>query len=80
MNWTGWKNDDYDRLLAEAAREREPEMRAKKLRRAEEILAEHVPVIPTVHNRNKFLIHPAVRGWFPNLLDIHPYNRVELRE
>lgn len=80
MNWTGWKNADYDRLLAEAAREREPEMRAKKLRRAEEILAKHVPVIPTVHNRNKFLIHPAVRGWFPNLLDIHPYNRVELRE
>ena len=78
MNWTGWQSADYDRLLAEASRERDTQKRAEKLRAAEKILLDAVPVIPTVNNRNKFLIHPAVRGWFPNLLDIHPYNRVWL--
>lgn len=78
MNWTGWRDADYDRLLAEAARERDPAARAEKLRAAERILLDAVPVIPTVFNRNKFLIQPSVRGWFPNLLDIHPYNDVRL--
>ncbi|MBQ7331973.1 MAG: peptide ABC transporter substrate-binding protein, partial [Opitutales bacterium] len=78
MNWTGWQSTDYDRLLAEASRERDTQKRAEKLRAAEKILLDAVPVIPTVNNRNKFLIRPAVRGWFPNLLDIHPYNRVWL--
>lgn len=78
MNWTGWRDADYDRLLAEAARERDPAARAEKQRAAEKILLDAVPVIPTVFNRNKFLIQPSVRGWFPNLLDIHPYNGVRL--
>lgn len=78
MNWTGWRNADYDRLLEEASRERNFQRREEKLEAAEKILVDAAPVIPTVYNRNKFLIHPAVRGWFPNLLDIHPYNRVEL--
>ena len=77
MNWTHWNDAAYDRALAEAARERVPEKRAEKLRDAEKILLAAVPVIPTVFNRNKFLISPDVEGWFPNLLDIHPYNAVK---
>lgn len=78
MNWTGWRNADFDRALDEAARARSRESRFALLRNAEKILADDVPVIPTVYNRNKFLIRPEVRGWFPNLLDIHPYNDVRL--
>lgn len=77
MNWTRWSDAAYDRALAEAARERVPAKRAEKLREAEKILLDAVPVIPTVFNRNKFLISPDVEGWFPNLLDIHPYNAVK---
>lgn len=80
MNWTGWRDDDYDRLLAEASRERDARVRGEKLRAAEKILVEAVPVIPTVFNRNKFLIRPEVRGWHSNPLDIHPYNAVRLAE
>lgn len=80
MNWTGWRDARYDRLLAEASLERSPEKRAEKLRAAEKILGDAVPVIPTVYNRNKFLIREEVRGWFPNPLDIHPYNGVSLEK
>lgn len=80
MNWTGWHSAEYDALLAAAARERDPAARFEKLRAAEKILCDAVPVIPTVCNRNKFLIRPEVRGWFPNVLDIHPYNEVRLEK
>ncbi|MGN0860694.1 MAG: peptide ABC transporter substrate-binding protein [Candidatus Spyradosoma sp.] len=78
MNWTGWSDAGYDRALAAAARERDAAKRSEKLREAEKILVDAVPVIPTVFNRNKFLISPAVKGWWPNLLDVHPYNAVTL--
>ncbi len=76
MNWTFWKNSRYDELLEKAARERVPEKRAEILRDAEDLLLSEVPVIPTVHSPSKFLIRKNVKGWFPNLLDIHPYNSV----
>lgn len=80
MNWTHWENTDYDRLLAEAALERNPQKRTAKLREAEQLLIREMPIIPTVHNRNKFLLHPDVRGWCSNLLDIHPYNALRLEK
>lgn len=79
INWTFWSNAEYDTLLTEAARERIPEKRFARLREAEKILIDAAPIIPTLHSRSKFLIRPEVRGWHPNLLDIHPYNALELR-
>ncbi len=80
INWTKWSDDRYDALLADAARERNPEARAQKLKAAEKILLDAAPIIPTLHSRSKFLIRPEVRGWHPNLLDIHPYTGIELKE
>lgn len=79
INWTNWSDARYDKLLAEAAREREPSARTEKLKAAEEILLEASPIIPTLHSRSKFLIRPEVRGWHPNLLDIHPYTGIEIK-
>ena len=78
INWTHWSDTRYDRLLAEAAGERDPARRTEKLQAAEKILLEAAPIIPTLHSRSKFLIRPEVQGWHPNLLDIHPYNAVRL--
>lgn len=80
INWTYWSNPEYDALLVSAARESIPEKRTKQLRAAEKILIDAAPIIPTLHSRSKFLIRPEVRGWHPNLLDIHPYNAVSLTQ
>lgn len=80
INWTHWSDERYDRLLAEAARERDPAARTEKLKAAEKILLDSMPIIPTLHSRSKFLIRPEVRGWYPNLLDIHPYTALRLRD
>ena len=78
INWTNWNDARYDALLAAAARERVPAARERLLRDAEAILIDAAPIIPTLHSRSKFLLDPRVRGWHPNLLDIHPYNAVTL--
>lgn len=80
INWTNWSDENYDRLLAEAARERIPAKRTEKLKAAEKILLDAMPIIPTLHSRSKFLIRPEVRGWYPNLLDIHPYTAIRLTD
>lgn len=80
INWTHWSDKRYDTLLAEAARERNPLVRTEKLKAAEKILLDASPIIPTLHSRSKYLIRKEVQGWHSNLLDIHPYTNIRIRE
>ncbi|HEY4300501.1 MAG TPA: peptide ABC transporter substrate-binding protein [Candidatus Didemnitutus sp.] len=77
-NHTGWKNADYDALLAQAERDTDPGRRADELRRAEAILLEQAPLIPIYHLTTIRLVHPSVHGWHPTLLDHHPYKAIWL--
>jgi len=79
-NYTGWANPDYDSLLFAAARTGEPAARNALLRKAEAILLSSLPIIPVYHYTHVFLIQPSVHGWYPNLLDHHPYKYVWLGE
>ncbi|MDR3227803.1 MAG: peptide ABC transporter substrate-binding protein [Puniceicoccales bacterium] len=78
QNQTGWADAAYDAALDAASGETGAAARLAHFQRAEARLLEASPVIPLAHNRNKFLIRPEVRGWFPNALDIHPLGAVWL--
>ncbi len=77
-NYTGWADPDYDRLLDEAADIADPLARQERLRQAEARLLEAAPVIPIYTFTHVFVKRPEVRGWFPTLLDHHPYKHVWL--
>jgi ABC-type oligopeptide transport system substrate-binding subunit len=77
-NRTGWSNPEYDRLLAEAAREADPDRRLDLLSRAEAILLEESPVIPIYHYQTNELVKPYVRGLHPTVLDTHPLKYVRI--
>ena len=77
-NHTGWKNAAYDRLLHEAERTAGLAARQALLQRAEAILLKEVPIIPIYFFTTVRLVHPAVHGWHPTLLDRHPYKYVWL--
>ncbi|AHF92829.1 peptide ABC transporter substrate-binding protein [Opitutaceae bacterium TAV5] len=77
-NFTHWKNTAYDQLVYRAQRTADPAARAAFLREAETLLLEATPVIPLWHYAHVFLIHPAVRGWHPTVLDHHPWKHVSL--
>jgi oligopeptide transport system substrate-binding protein len=77
-NHTGWSSSEYDSLLNAADLTVEPVARAALLRRAEVRLLAAAPVIPLYFNPHVFLIQPSVHGWYPTVLDHHPYQDVWL--
>jgi oligopeptide transport system substrate-binding protein len=79
-NETGWSNKDYDQLIAEAGQTADPQKRYDFFQRAEAILMDEVPVIPVYFYTRVYLMNPRVQGWWPNILDIHPYKYVSLED
>lgn len=77
-NYTGWSNPDYDRLLRESTLLSDPEERFAKLREAESVLLDEVPILPIYWYTRVYLLHPDVRNWHPLLLDHHPYKHIDL--
>jgi len=78
-NQTGWSNPEYDRLIAQAGQARDQRQRFEYFQQAEAILLDEAPMVPIYHYTHPFLIQPSVQGWYPNLLDEHPYKYVSLR-
>jgi oligopeptide transport system substrate-binding protein len=68
-NATGWSNEEYDTLIARAARTDDHAERMRAFRRAEHILvADGPPVIPLYYYVVRWMYPPYVRGATPNLL------------
>lgn len=77
-NHTGWSGADYDRLLDEALRASDDTTRYDLYRQAETLLMKEMPVGPLIFGRRNYLARPSVRGWEPNVLDLHPFKSVYL--
>jgi len=77
-NDTGWANPEYDRLIAAASRESEPDRRMEIFQRAEALLLDEMPIIPIYFYTRVDLRRPEVKGWHANILDNHPYKYVYL--
>ncbi len=61
-NNTGWEHPRYIRLLDQAARQANAEMRAQSYKEAEEMLVEYAPVIPLFHGSFHYLKKPSAKG------------------
>lgn len=79
-NYTGWSNPTYDQLLFQAARTTQTEERFRLMQKAESLLLAEAPLIPIYTYTHVFLVHPSVRGWYPTLLDHHPYKHVWIED
>ncbi|MSU24207.1 MAG: peptide ABC transporter substrate-binding protein [Opitutus sp.] len=77
-NQTGWKNADYDRLVHEADHAPDPARRHALYQQAEQILAAEAPIAPVYFYTRNNLRRPEVKGWYGNLIDIHPLKGVSL--
>jgi oligopeptide transport system substrate-binding protein len=78
QNWSGWRHPDYDTTLARASRLTQGPERAAALAGAESILLREQAVIPLYFYVTVYLKRPEVQGWYPNLLDWHPFQYVRL--
>jgi len=79
-NLTGWSNQRYDELLDLAAKESDGKKRFEFFDECEAILAKEMPIIPIYFFVHATLRHPTVKGWYPNLLDRHPYKFIYLEK
>jgi oligopeptide transport system substrate-binding protein len=77
-NHTGWSSAGYDRLLDRAEHTLDPAGRSDFFQQAEKFLLTAAPIIPLYYNTHVFLLQTSVKGWFPTLLDHHPYKYVYL--
>jgi oligopeptide transport system substrate-binding protein len=77
-NQTGWKNAEYDRLIAAARATPDKAKRYEYYQRCEQILAEECPIAPIYFYTRNNLVRPEVKNWFGNLLDQHPLKGVYL--
>jgi ABC-type oligopeptide transport system substrate-binding subunit len=75
-NNTGWSNAEYDGLIAAAEKEVDDGKRLELLHRAETILNDELPIIPMYYYMSKNMVKPYVRGFYNNLLDVHPLYRL----
>lgn len=78
LNYSNWRNAQYDDLIAKATVEANPQRRMQILQSAEKILLDEMPLIPLVHQNKDYLIKSVVKGYYPNLQDVHSWQGVYL--
>ena len=79
-NFTYWHNDLFDEYLDKASKEINVQKRIHDLEQAEALLLDAVPLLPIHASATSHLVDPRVQGWFPNLLDWHPYECISFSE
>ncbi len=80
LNDARFSSIEYDRLIMQSMSEYGAE-RYKTLQRAESIIVEGAAVLPISHSPSLNLIDmKTIGGWYPNLLDIHPFKYFRFKE
>lgn len=72
-NFTYWHSDLFDQFMRKASEEIDVQKRMHYLEQAESLLLSESPLLPIHASATSHLIDPNVQGWYPNLLDWHPY-------
>lgn len=62
QNWAAYSNPAVDKLIDQAAIEKDAVARFKLYQQAEQLILADYPVIPLTHNRQHFLTKPYVKG------------------
>ena len=79
-NNTGWSNKEYDQALKLAEQATDKKERFRHFQKCEDLLAKEMPILPLYFYVHVCLRHPSVKGWYPTLLDHHPYKYVYLEK
>jgi oligopeptide transport system substrate-binding protein len=77
-NYTNWGNPEYDRLLVASRAARTDTERYTLYQKMDAILVNELPSIPIFYYAWPRLVNPKVKGFYPTLLDLHPWNSVDI--
>ena len=79
-NQTGWGNAEYDRLIEQSLREPDLAKRMQGYQKAEQILMDEMPIIPLYYHVSQSMVRSYVKGYYPNVQDVHPYQGMWIDE
>ncbi len=79
-NNTLWSNAEYDRLFQTALAAKNDEERYEIYQKLDAILVDECPIIPIYHYTRIHAINPKVKGFYPTLLDNHPYKYIWIED
>ncbi len=79
FNPSRYHNKTYDDLIEEALLKKTKSERYQLFKKAEQLLLDTAVVIPISHGVSiNFVDNDVLKGWFPNLLNIHPFKYMSL--
>ncbi len=79
-NDTNWSNPEYDNLFHQALTAKNDKDRYEIYQKMDQIIVDQVPVIPIYYYTRKHAISPKVKGYYPTLLDNHPFKYIWLEQ
>lgn len=77
-NFTGWSNQAYDSLLAQLRQETRAVKKLQLMRQLEDILWEEAPMIPLLHQVNKYAYSKRVSGFRSNSFGVVLFREIRL--
>ncbi len=78
---TGWTHEEFEALLTRAGAEPHVLRRWELLAQAERILLQEAVVLPLSRLHALHAVQRrTVRGWYANVLDVHPFKFISLQE
>jgi oligopeptide transport system substrate-binding protein len=79
-NDTLWSNAEYDRLFQAALSAKNDSDRYEIYQKMDAILVDECPVLPIYYYTRVYAMNPRVKGYYPTLLDNHPYKYIWLED
>ena len=77
-NETNWSSPEYDRLIAASRAAKTEAERYAFYQKMDAILVDQLPIIPIYYYTRCRLVSPRVKGFWPTLLDLHPWQYVDV--
>ena len=78
QNLGRYSNPVFDAIMQQAAKTTDPLTRSDLLHQAEKLALEDAAVIPIMYYISKSLVQPNVRGWLPNIRNVHRTRYISL--
>jgi oligopeptide transport system substrate-binding protein len=75
-----WSSPEYDRLFQAALAAKTDEERYELYQKMDAILVDECPVIPIYYYTRIHALDPKVKGFYPTLLDNHPYKYIWIED
>ena len=78
-NYSGYASPAYERTLARALDEPDPDRRARLMERADAIVSRDAPVLPLYYYTTRALVSERIGGWRENAANQHPSRTLSVR-